>query len=160
MIAKSMTGNQHQNHCNDQNLDSLSTGAVTSNSSGTAEKAEALSLQNLGRSLPPCSNRAVYVVRFHRDRLSQCPVKCRDQHTKPWDAIPIIYMKQAAEPVELAIRIEPSDIDELGHVNNVTYVRWVQDAAVAHWTAAAGAADQAALRWVVLRHEIDYQRAA
>ena len=69
-------------------------------------------------------------------------------------------MKQAAEPFELAIRIEPADIDELGHVNNVTYVRWVQEAAVAHWRAAARAKDQAELRWVVLRHEIDYKRAA
>jgi len=31
---------------------------------------------------------------------------------------------------------------------------------VAHWTAAAPAADQAKLLWVVVRHEIDYQQAA
>ena len=61
---------------------------------------------------------------------------------------------------ELAISIEPSDIDELGHVNNVTYLRWVQDVAVAHWRAVAPAADQAKLLWVVLRHEIDYKQAA
>jgi len=61
---------------------------------------------------------------------------------------------------ELAIPVEPADIDELGHVNNVTYVRWVQDAAVAHWRAAAPPADQAKLRWIVLRHEIDYKQAA
>jgi len=61
-----------------------------------------------------------------------------------------------AQPFELPILVEPGDIDELGHVNNVTYLRWVQDAAVAHWTAAAPAADQARLFWIVLRHEIDY----
>lgn len=64
------------------------------------------------------------------------------------------------EPFELAIAIEPSDIDQLGHVNNVTYLRWVQDVAVAHWQSAAPAADQARLLWVVVRHEIDYKQAA
>jgi acyl-CoA thioester hydrolase len=69
-------------------------------------------------------------------------------------------MKQAAEPFELPISIEPADIDEFGHVNNVTYLRWVQDVAVAHWKAASRLSDQATLRWVVLRHEIDYKQAA
>jgi acyl-CoA thioester hydrolase len=61
---------------------------------------------------------------------------------------------------ELAISVEPSDIDLLGHVNNVTYVRWVQEAAVAHWRAVAPASAQRELLWVVLRHEIDYRQPA
>jgi acyl-CoA thioester hydrolase len=70
-------------------------------------------------------------------------------------------MSQASEEVfELAIAVEPADIDEMGHVNNVTYLRWVQEVAVAHWRAAAPAADQAKLLWVVVRHEIDYMQAA
>ena len=69
-------------------------------------------------------------------------------------------MQSAAEPFALAIPIEPADIDQLGHVNNVTYVRWVQDVAVAHWQSVAPAADQASLLWVVVRHEIDYKQAA
>jgi acyl-CoA thioester hydrolase len=69
-------------------------------------------------------------------------------------------MSEDREAFELAIRVEQADIDELGHVNNVTYVRWVQDAAVAHWMAAAPAAERARLLWIVLRHEIDYQQAA
>jgi acyl-CoA thioester hydrolase len=64
------------------------------------------------------------------------------------------------EAFELAISIEPSDIDELGIVNNVTYLRWVQDVAVAHWRAVAPADDQAKLVWVVVRHEIDYKQPA
>jgi acyl-CoA thioester hydrolase len=71
-----------------------------------------------------------------------------------------VNMQSAAEPFELAIAIEPADIDQLGHVNNVTYLRWVQDVAVAHWQSAAPAADQASLLWVVVRHEIDYKQAA
>jgi acyl-CoA thioester hydrolase len=67
-----------------------------------------------------------------------------------------------AEPqrFEIRIAVEPADIDQLGHVNNIVYLRWVQDVAVAHWRATAPAAAQAALRWVVWRHEIDYKRPA
>ena len=61
---------------------------------------------------------------------------------------------------EIDIAVEPADIDPLGHVNNVVYLRWVQDAAIAHWQAAASAEDQEALLWVVVRHEIDYKRPA
>lgn len=61
---------------------------------------------------------------------------------------------------ELTIRVEAADIDQLGHVNNVTYVRWVQDVAVAHWNAIAAEEDKRNLLWVVLRHEIDYRQPA
>jgi acyl-CoA thioester hydrolase len=61
---------------------------------------------------------------------------------------------------EIALAVEPSDIDFVGHVNNVTYLRWVQEAATAHWTAVAPAEDQAKLLWIVLRHEIDYKQPA
>jgi acyl-CoA thioester hydrolase len=49
-----------------------------------------------------------------------------------------------------------ADIDELGHVNNAVWVRWVQDMATAHWMAVASAEHVAAYIWVVVRHEIDY----
>lgn len=64
------------------------------------------------------------------------------------------------ERYELAITIVPEDIDDLGHVNNVVYLRWVQDVAIAHWTAAATPAQQAAVAWVAIRHEIDYKHPA
>jgi len=66
----------------------------------------------------------------------------------------------SAERFELPIQVQAADIDELGHVNNVVYLRWVQEVAVAHWRAAATAAQQAAVAWVVVRHEVDYKRAA
>ncbi len=69
-------------------------------------------------------------------------------------------MTPAPEVFELAISVQPDDIDQLGHVNNVTYVRWVQDAATAHWYAAAPPEDAAKLAWVVVRHEIDYKQPA
>jgi acyl-CoA thioester hydrolase len=60
---------------------------------------------------------------------------------------------------ERSITATEADIDELGHVNNAVWVRWIQDMATAHWEAVAPAAHQAAFVWVVTRHEIDYLRA-
>ena len=51
----------------------------------------------------------------------------------------------------------PADIDEMGHVNNTVYLRWVQDVATAHWQSLASPEAQASVAWVVLRHEIDYK---
>jgi acyl-CoA thioester hydrolase len=69
-------------------------------------------------------------------------------------------MSQDREVFELTIAVEPPDIDLMGHVNNVVYLRWVQEAATAHWTAGATPEDQARVLWVVVRHEIDYLRPA
>jgi acyl-CoA thioester hydrolase len=66
----------------------------------------------------------------------------------------------AQEPFELSIAITDADIDVLDHVNNVVYLRWVQEAAVAHWRRAASVEEQERLVWVVARHEIDYRRPA
>ena len=60
----------------------------------------------------------------------------------------------------MQVNVLPEDIDELGHVNNIVYVRWVQEVAIAHWKATAPAAAQEELMWIILRHEIDYRQAA
>ncbi|MBX2916395.1 MAG: acyl-CoA thioesterase [Cyclobacteriaceae bacterium] len=54
------------------------------------------------------------------------------------------------------ITVSAADIDAMGHVNNVVYLRYVQEAATAHWQAVADADLRASVLWVVLRHEIDY----
>jgi acyl-CoA thioester hydrolase len=54
----------------------------------------------------------------------------------------------------------PEHIDELGHVNNAIWVQWIQQVAVAHWESVADAAHKDVYYWVVVRHEIDYLRAA
>ena len=56
-----------------------------------------------------------------------------------------------------SITATPADIDELGHVNNAVWVRWIQDIATAHWAAVAPPDHQDAYVWVVTRHEIDYR---
>lgn len=63
----------------------------------------------------------------------------------------------------LELVAQPEDIDELGHVSNITYVRWIQLAATAH--SAALGWDHAAYRrlgavFVVKRHEIEYRAPA
>lgn len=54
----------------------------------------------------------------------------------------------------------PQHIDELGHVNNAVWVQWIQQVAVAHWDQAAPEDLRQAYYWVVVRHEIDYLKAA
>lgn len=61
---------------------------------------------------------------------------------------------------EQAITVAPGDLDELHHVNNVVYLRWVQDIATAHWTAIAPRQALDSVAWVARRHEIDYLSAA
>ncbi len=57
----------------------------------------------------------------------------------------------------------PDDIDVLGHVNNLVYLRWMQDAAVAH-SAARGWPTAKYLElgagWVVRSHKIEYRQPA
>jgi acyl-CoA thioester hydrolase len=64
------------------------------------------------------------------------------------------------EMFQLVVRVGEADIDALGHVNNVVYLKWVQDVAAAHWRALAPEEEQSGLVWVVTRHEIDYKSAA
>lgn len=69
-------------------------------------------------------------------------------------------MNAPVERFELTIAVTPSDIDTLGHVNNVVYLSWVQDVAIAHWNAACPPEEHAEVAWVAIRHEIDYKHPA
>ncbi len=61
------------------------------------------------------------------------------------------------------VLVSAEDIDELGHASNICYVRWLQDAAVAHSTA-VGLGFEGYVRlggvFVVRRQELDYLRPA
>lgn len=55
------------------------------------------------------------------------------------------------------IIIPKNAIDENGHVNNVTYVQWMQDAAVEHYASIGGIEAQGPdATWVVREHRIEY----
>ena len=66
----------------------------------------------------------------------------------------------ATERFDHQITVLPEDIDVFDHVNNVVYVRWIQEVATAHWNAAATTEQKDEIGWVVVRHEIDYLRSA
>ncbi|HEY5544826.1 MAG TPA: acyl-CoA thioesterase [Gemmatimonadaceae bacterium] len=68
--------------------------------------------------------------------------------------------EHGAAVFEQAITVVAEDLDELNHVNNVVYLRWVQDIATAHWTAIAPPEALQSVAWVARRHEIDYLSAA
>ncbi|MCS6622808.1 acyl-CoA thioesterase [Roseibacterium beibuensis] len=56
------------------------------------------------------------------------------------------------------LEVRPEHIDDNGHVNNVVYVGWLQDAGTAHWNARFDAETRGKWSWVAVRHEIDYFR--
>jgi len=63
-------------------------------------------------------------------------------------------------PYDYPVRIDPADIDFMGHVNNASYLRWVQAAVLAHWRHVAAPEAVAAHHWIALRHEITYRKPA
>lgn len=60
-------------------------------------------------------------------------------------------------PFRVSLVPTPADMDENGHLNNIVYVRWLQEVATAHWAAVAPAEAQVRFVWVISRHEIDYR---
>jgi acyl-CoA thioester hydrolase len=72
-------------------------------------------------------------------------------------------MSKSKEPentFNLIIKVGIDDIDALQHVNNVVYLRYVQDVAQAHWDAISSEEMKKKYSWVVVRHEIDYKSPA
>jgi acyl-CoA thioester hydrolase len=66
-------------------------------------------------------------------------------------------------PFAHLVDVVQSDIDNLGHASNLVYLRWVQDAALAHSTALGFSEALYLARgqvWVVRKHEIEYLRPA
>lgn len=58
------------------------------------------------------------------------------------------------------IDIETADIDFMGHVNNASYLKWVQAAVLNHWRKLAPPEAVASHFWVALKHEITYRKPA
>ncbi|KMS53466.1 thioesterase [Novosphingobium barchaimii LL02] len=65
-----------------------------------------------------------------------------------------------AIPHQFSIGIDPADIDFMGHVNNASYLKWVQAAVVDHWRALAPAEAINQHLWVAIKHEITYRKPA
>ncbi len=74
--------------------------------------------------------------------------------------LPTMDSISSLKPYEIERVVDSKDIDLLGHVNNVVYLKWVQDIAIAHWNHSATDEQKATLLWVVAKHEIEYKRPA
>jgi acyl-CoA thioester hydrolase len=61
---------------------------------------------------------------------------------------------------EVKIEITAEDIDDLNHVNNAVYVKWMDDVAFKHWEHLTKNEPITDTIWVVSRHEIDYKSEA
>lgn len=68
-----------------------------------------------------------------------------------------------SEIFDLQLKVEAAHIDQLGHVNNVVYVQWMQDVASAHIEALGlGIEQYLALKhaMVAVEHTVQYRKAA
>ena len=68
-------------------------------------------------------------------------------------------MKNQLEPIyPYEFTVNENALDENGHVNNVMYVQWMQDAAVRHYEAMGGTQPTQAIgaTWVVRSHKVEY----
>ncbi|NNC70297.1 MAG: acyl-CoA thioesterase [Flavobacteriaceae bacterium] len=53
-------------------------------------------------------------------------------------------------------KVDKIHLDTLKHVNNIVYLKWVQDASVKHWDKLVNTELKKENVWMALRHEIDY----
>lgn len=58
---------------------------------------------------------------------------------------------------QTTLTVTRDHLDEVGHVNNVVYLQWVQDIAGEHWMSRSNEAFNAKHFWVVLNHFIEYK---
>lgn len=70
-----------------------------------------------------------------------------------------MYIASMSERFAIPITPTAEDIDELGHVSNLVYLRWVQDVATAHSSARGWDVERyraLGAVFMIRRHEIDY----
>ena len=64
------------------------------------------------------------------------------------------------KPYSIHTKVLPEHIDDLGHVNNVQYLYWVQEVAHAHWEELTKNLYEELGVWVVRSHSITYKSPA
>ncbi|GHC46841.1 acyl-CoA thioesterase [Ulvibacter litoralis] len=55
-----------------------------------------------------------------------------------------------------SFQVTAEDTDFLNHVNNVVYLKWIQEISEKHWNTFATSEMKEQLIWMVLQHKIDY----
>lgn len=58
------------------------------------------------------------------------------------------------------VTVKEEDIDDLNHVNNASYLKYIQASVSAHWQNCATASMHSKYGWMATRHEIDYRQQA
>ncbi len=54
-------------------------------------------------------------------------------------------------------KVTKDEIDELNHVNNIVYLKWINKVSGNHWKKLSNNDMNTKFVWVVVRHEIDYK---
>lgn len=67
-------------------------------------------------------------------------------------------MQESANLFIKTITVEEQHLDDLDHVNNAIYVRWIQEIASEHWLSKHPQAHTKEAYWVVLEHNIQYKQ--
>lgn len=73
--------------------------------------------------------------------------------------MPVHNFVPPAEAYVHRFRVQADEIDELGHANNVVWLRWVNEAAIAHASHVGWGLEACRGRgviWVVRRHDLEY----
>ena len=58
--------------------------------------------------------------------------------------------------LEKEITVSKNDLDDLNHVNNIIYIRWIQEIAKFHWESLVSNDIRNNYYWVLLEHQIKY----
>lgn len=72
----------------------------------------------------------------------------------------VCAVTDTAIPYTYSVDVSKDDIDFMGHVNNASYLKWVQAAVISHWEHLAPVEAVTRHLWVALKHEITYRRPA
>src|SRR5262245_47679808 len=62
--------------------------------------------------------------------------------------------------MKVSIEVPYGDVDAMGHLNNVAYLRYMEFARQKYWLALRGSRDYLDIDFVVARAEIDYRTSA
>ncbi len=62
--------------------------------------------------------------------------------------------------MKVAVEVPYGDVDAMGHLNNVAYLRYMEFARQKYWLALRGSRDYLDIDFVVARAEIDYRASA
>jgi len=62
--------------------------------------------------------------------------------------------------MKISIEVPYGDVDAMGHLNNVAYLRYMEFARQKYWLALRGSRDYLDIDFVVARAEIDYRASA